>query len=116
MTVAENLRRVRERMARAAEAAGRSPEAVTLVAVTKYVDAASAAELVAAGQHNLGESRPQELWSKSDDLASEREVNWHLIGHLQRNKIRRTLPLVSLLHSVDSERLLSAIDKEAASL
>src|SRR5262245_1061454 len=116
MTIAENLGRIRERIARAAELAGRSPDAITLVAVTKYVDARAAAELIAAGHRNLGESRPQELWSKAGELALESgstPIHWHLIGHLQRNKIRRTLPLVSLIHSVDSERLLSAIDNEA---
>src|SRR5262249_51616542 len=61
-----------------------------------------------AGCIDLGESRPQELWTKADKLPDAR---WHLIGHLQRNKVRRTLPLVSLIHSVDSERLLEAIDQ-----
>jgi hypothetical protein len=119
MSIADNLRHVRERIARAAEAAGRSASDVTLVGVTKYVGVAQAVELVEAGCTDLGESRPQELWDKSADLAagelasaSGRKVNWHLIGHLQRNKLRRTLPLVSLIHSVDSERLLAAIDAE----
>lgn len=122
MSIADNLRRVRERIARAAEAAGRSADQVTLVGVTKYVGAGEAAELVAAGCTDLGESRPQELWAKSAELVAgelasasgktDREIRWHLIGQLQRNKIRRTLPLVSLIHSVDSERLLAAIDAE----
>jgi PLP dependent protein len=116
MSVVDSVRRVRERIARAAEASGRSADAVTLVAVTKYVDAATAAEVVAAGCHDLGESRPQELWTKSAEVAfSTRasDLKWHLVGHLQRNKVRRTLPLVSLIHSVDSERLLAAINDEA---
>jgi PLP dependent protein len=120
MSIADNLRRVRERIAQAAEAAGRRAEDVTLVGVTKYVDAQQALELAQAGCTELGESRPQELWSKSElvgELASASglpapTVHWHLIGHLQRNKLRRTLPLVSLIHSVDSERLLAAIDAE----
>lgn len=117
MSVAENLARVRERIAQAAEAAGRSAGEITLVGVTKYVGAAQARELVAAGCTDLGESRPQELWAKASELASaSREtgapIRWHLIGHLQRNKVRRTLPLVSLIHSVDSLRLLAAIDAE----
>jgi pyridoxal phosphate enzyme (YggS family) len=114
MSIADNLRRVRERIARAAEAAGRSADEVTLVGVTKYVGVREAAELVEAGCTDLGESRPQELWTKADKLASAcgRVVNWHQIGHLQRNKLRRTLPLVSLIHSVDSARLLAAIDAE----
>jgi PLP dependent protein len=119
MSIADNLRQVQERIARAAEAAGRRPDEVTLVGVTKYVGVAEALELAEAGCIDLGESRPQELWAKSAELtagelasASGRKVNWHLIGHLQRNKLRRTLPLVSLIHSVDSERLLTAIDAE----
>lgn len=110
--VKRNLRRVTERIAAAAERFGRSTDEITLVGVTKYVDAASAAALLAAGCTDLGESRPQELWSKTaaPELAAAR---WHLVGHLQRNKVRRTLPLVSLIHSVDSERLLAAIDQEA---
>ena len=117
MSIADNLRRVRERIASAAAAAGRDAGEVTLVGVTKYVGVREALELVEAGCSDLGESRPQELWSKAGELASASgspvsEVHWHLIGHLQRNKLRRTLPLVSLIHSVDSERLLAAIDAE----
>jgi pyridoxal phosphate enzyme (YggS family) len=117
MPIADNLRRVQERIAAAAHAAGRSPEEITLVGVTKYVGAPQARELVAAGCTNLGESRPQELWNKFGEVASATglpAVRWHLIGHLQRNKIRRTLPLVSLIHSVDSERLLSTINDARA--
>jgi pyridoxal phosphate enzyme (YggS family) len=123
MSFADNLRRVRERITQAAEAAGRRADDVTLVAVTKYVDAIATAEAIAAGCRDLGESRPQELWAKSATLnsrlgepASAGGVRWHLIGHLQRNKVRRTLPLVALIHSVDSERLLAAINSDAQSL
>ena len=113
MSIAENLARVRERIAHAAESAGRRADEITLVGVTKYVGPREAAELVAAGCPDLGESRPQELWTKAAALASRvcPAIRWHLVGHLQRNKIRRTLPLVSLIHSVDSERLLAAIDE-----
>jgi pyridoxal phosphate enzyme (YggS family) len=124
MSIAENLQRVRERIARAAEAAGRRPEEITLVGVTKYVDAPQAAELAAAGCTDLGESRPQELWKKVTDvplqlagtstLPALPAIRWHLVGHLQRNKVHRTLPLVSLIHSVDSERLLAAINETRA--
>jgi pyridoxal phosphate enzyme (YggS family) len=83
---------------------------VTLVAVTKTVGAEVAAELACLGVTELGESRPQELWRKAAALPA---VHWHLIGHLQRNKVERTLPLVSLIHSVDSLRLLGALEQEA---
>lgn len=113
--IAANVARIRERIAAAAKAAGRDPAEITLVAVSKYVDAATAALLVDASCHSLGEARPQQLWEKAtaSELAG---VEWHLIGRLQRNKIRRTLPLVTLIHSVDSERLLAAIDDEGATL
>jgi pyridoxal phosphate enzyme (YggS family) len=116
MSIADNLHRVRERIARAAESCGRRAEEITLVGVTKYVGVGEAAELIAAGCADLGESRPQELWAKAGEVAAATGLlrpNWHLIGHLQRNKIRRTLPLVALIHSVDSLRLLAAIDSEA---
>jgi PLP dependent protein len=113
--IADNVARIREQMATAAAAAGRNPAEIKLVAVSKYVDAATAALLVEAGCRSLGEARPQQLWEKAaaPELA---DVEWHLIGRLQRNKVRRTLPLVTLIHSVDSERLLAAIDDEAAAL
>lgn len=115
MSVADNLRRVRERIARAAESAGRSADEITLVGVTKYVDSREAAEFVAAGCLDLGESRPQELWKKAAALeragpSPAPPIRWHLIGHLQRNKISRMLPLVSLIHSIDSQRLLASIN------
>ncbi len=61
----------------------------------------------------MGESRPQELWSKAETLA-DLPIRWHFIGHMQRNKLRRTLPAIGLFHSVDSPRLLAALDEEAA--
>jgi PLP dependent protein len=118
MSIADNLRRVRERMATAAKSCGRRADEITLVGVTKYVGAREAMELIAAGCPDLGESRPQELWEKAGELASASGTlpHWHLVGHLQRNKIRRTLPIVTLIHSVDSQRLLAAIDTEAREL
>jgi uncharacterized pyridoxal phosphate-containing UPF0001 family protein len=70
--------------------------------------------VVEAGCRDLGESRPQQLWERAEELA-DLPIRWHLIGHLQRNKVRRTLPLVAMLHSVDSPRLLAAIDEECHS-
>ncbi len=101
------------RIAAAATQAGRRPEAVRLVAVTKYVDAAMTRMLVDAGCRDLGEARPQQLWDKAAALA-DLGIRWHLIGHLQRNKVRRTLPLVHLLHSGDSLRLLEEVNAEQA--
>ena len=111
--IADNVSRLRERVARAAERSGRTADDVTMVAVTKYVQLPEVRALLQAGCHDLGESRPQELWNKAAEVHGP-DVRWHLVGHLQRNKIRRTLPLVSLIHSVDSRRLLEALDREAA--
>ncbi len=111
--IADNLARVRERVAVAAKRSGRTAEAITLLAVTKYVSAEVAAAVVEAGCHDLGESRPQELWAKAAALANP-AIRWHMIGHLQRNKIRRTLPLVHLMQSIDSLRILEALEEEAA--
>ncbi len=106
----QNLDRVRERIHNAAETAGRSPADITLIGVTKYVKPPQAAALQRAGCVDLGESRPQQLWTKAEQVP---DANWHLIGHLQRNKVRQTLPLVTLVHSVDSHRLLASLEREA---
>jgi PLP dependent protein len=109
--IADNVAQVRGRIAAAAARSGRAANDVTLVAVTKYVSAEVVRPLVAAGCIELGESRPQQLWEKAAAVA-DLPIRWHLIGHLQRNKVRRTLPLVAMIHSVDSPRLLAAIDEE----
>jgi pyridoxal phosphate enzyme (YggS family) len=103
-----NLDRVEQRLVQACERAGRRRDQVKLVAVTKSVSVEVAALLPQLGVLDLAENRPQELWRKAALLPSS--VRWHLIGHLQRNKIERTLPLVRWIHSIDSERLLTALD------
>jgi len=105
--LADRLATIRERIAEACRRAGRAPDGVTLVAVTKTVTPAIAAIAAELGMLDLGENRPQELWKKAEAVPGAR---WHLIGHLQRNKIDRTMPGVALIHSVDSERLLEALD------
>ena len=115
--VAANVAAVRGRVEEACRRAGRDPASVTLVAVTKYVAADLAAVVHAAGVADLAESRPQALWAKAEALAGVvPPPRWHLVGHLQRNKIRRTLPLLAMLHSLDSLRLLDAVEAEAAGL
>lgn len=110
--IADNVACVRQRMAEAAHASGRKPEEVTLVAVTKYVGHEEIRATVAAGCRILGESRPQQLWQRAEILR-DLPMQWHLIGSLQRNKIRRTLPLVAMIHSADSPSLVAAIDRIA---
>ncbi len=110
--LADNLAAVEARIVSACVRAGRQRDDVTLIAVTKYVSIHVAGILHDLGVRDLGESRPQELWKKAAALPAT--VVWHLIGHLQRNKIDKTLPLVSYIHSLDSMRLLEAIETEAA--
>lgn len=110
-----NLNQVKARIAAAASQSGRDPDTIQLVAITKYVDAATAALLVEFGCRDLGERRPQVLWDKAAALNNP-GVRWHLVGTLQRNKIRRTLPSVSLIHSIDAVRLAQAVDRIAQEL
>ena len=113
--LAENLAQVRQRIADAAARSGRRADDVLLVAVTKYVGVEIIEPLIDAGASVLGESRPQQFWPKAEALA-DRPIHWHMIGQLQRNKIRRTLPLVELVHSTESLRLVEAIDRIAGEL
>ena len=87
------------------------PAGVTLVAVSKTYPAEAIREAYDAGQRIFGESRPQELKAKYEALPSD--IEWHMIGHLQTNKVKYIAPFVALIHSVDSERLLECIDREA---
>lgn len=104
-----NRAAILERVAAAATQAQRDPTTVKLVGVTKYVDAEVTRDLIAAGCVDCGENRPQAFWAKAEAL-QDLPVRWHQIGHLQRNKLKRTLPHTHLVHSVDSTRLLEAID------
>lgn len=106
--LADRLAAVEARIAAACARAGRDRADVTLIAVTKYVPPEVAALLPGLGVADLGESRPQELWKKAASIPAAR---WHLIGHLQRNKLDKTVPLVSLTHSADSDRLLDALSE-----
>jgi pyridoxal phosphate enzyme (YggS family) len=106
-----NVESVRGRIAAAARRSGRTEASVELVAVTKKWPVELVRPLIAAGVLDLGENYPQELWKKIESLAElERPVRWHLIGHLQTNKARRTLPLVRMIHAVDSLKLLQLLD------
>jgi pyridoxal phosphate enzyme (YggS family) len=108
LTVAENLAAVRERIARA----GRDPDEVAIVAVTKGFDVSECREALAAGLHMLGENRVQEALGKMDLLP---DAEWHLIGHLQTNKVRQAADRFALIQSVDSTRLAEAIANVAPS-
>ncbi len=111
-TLSKRLAAVEGRLRAACLRAGRPRDDVTLVAVTKTATVEAAAVLAELGVRDLGENRPQELRRKAAALPPP--VRWHLIGHLQRNKIADTLSLVRLIHSADSLRLLAALEEEAA--
>ena len=90
------------------------PSTVQLVAVSKFKPVEAIREAYDAGQRIFGENRPQELAAKAQVLPDD--IQWHLIGHLQTNKVKLVLPWVAMIQSVDSEHLLAAIDKEARAL
>ncbi|HEX8360501.1 MAG TPA: YggS family pyridoxal phosphate-dependent enzyme [Longimicrobium sp.] len=110
--VAARVAEVRERVERARERAGRA-DGVTLVAVTKTHPADAVRAVLAAGVADVGENRVQELEDKVGEVGRG-AVGWHLIGHLQRNKAGKALPLFDLIHSLDSLRLAEALSAEAA--
>ena len=111
-TIANNISRIRERITESALRAGRSAENIALIAITKYADLAQTRLVALAGLKNLGESRPQVLWEKSSAL-KDNAIRWHLVGHLQRNKVAKTIKTARLIHSVDSIRLLQDIETES---
>ncbi len=115
--IRENLEAVHARIAAAAARSGRPADAVRLVAVTKRNPPEWIRPLVACGAVDLGENYPQELWSKAESLADLGDsLRWHLIGHLQSNKVKKTLPLVRMIHAVDSLKLLRILDEAAREL
>ena len=113
MSNAQNIALIRQQIAEAARAAGRDPAQITLCAATKMNDAAAVREAIAAGVDCCGENRVQELTAKLQQDAY-RGAPVHFIGHLQTNKVRQVVGKVDLIQSVDSLRLLQAIQAEAA--
>ena len=113
MSIAENVARIKEEMARAAIAAGRDPSQILLCAATKMNDADAVREAIRAGVDCCGENRVQELTQKQSQNAYD-GAPVHFIGHLQTNKVKQVVGKVSLIHSIDSMRLLEAVHKEAA--
>jgi PLP dependent protein len=116
MSIAENIARVRERMAGAAKKVGRDPHSVTLMAVSKTVEPARIIEAYRAGLRVFGENRLQEFQEKSPALAEIKEAEWHLIGHLQTNKARKSAETFNAVDSVDSLRLAEKLDQAAAQM
>jgi len=110
-SIADNLERVREEIARAAAKSGRTTDDVELVAITKTHPADKVREAIETGQTLFGESRVQEARVKIPELPSS--LRWHFVGHLQKNKIRHALPLFEMIHSVDSLGLAQEMNRIA---
>ena len=113
MSIAENVAKILSDIEKAAMAVGRDPKEITLCAATKMNDANRVREAIAAGVRCCGENRVQELTAKLAENAYQGS-DLHFIGHLQTNKVKQVVGKVSLIQSVDSLRLLEAIEKEAA--
>ncbi|MGM9936252.1 MAG: YggS family pyridoxal phosphate-dependent enzyme, partial [Candidatus Ornithomonoglobus sp.] len=112
MGVKENLTAVKKRIAAAASACGRSPEDVKLVAVTKTYPTEVMNEAIRLGVTDIGENKPQEVRDKFEHVLP---VKWHLIGHLQTNKVKYIIDRCSMIHSVDSVKLMDEIERLAVS-
>ena len=107
----QNLRNVQAKIAAACERANRNPEDVLLVAVSKTKPLSDVEELIKCNQQDFGENKVQELVDKYENVSTS--VNWHLIGHLQTNKVKYIVDKACLIHSVDSVHLAKEIEKEA---
>lgn len=112
MSVSENYKAVEERVRKACERAGRSRDEVTLIAVSKTKPVSMMEELLPLGVVDFGENKVQEITAKEEILPDS--VHWHMIGHLQRNKVKYIVDKTYLIHSVDSLRLAETISQEAA--
>jgi hypothetical protein len=110
--ISENLAEVQRRIREACARSGRKVEDVTLIAVSKTKPLENLKTAYAAGSRNFGENKVQEIVQKAPQMPQD--ACFHMIGHLQRNKVRQVLPLVKLIHSVDSLRLAEQIETEAA--
>ena len=121
LTIRKNLQRIRDDVAAACARAGRDPQEVTLVAVTKTVSLAEIKNLVELGVTELGESRVQHLTQRQEELSAwlsrkrteAPPVRWHMVGHLQRNKVKAAIASAEVIHSVDSLRLAEEINSRA---
>ena len=109
--ILENLEEVNKRILSACEKAGRDPKEVTLIAVSKTKPASMIKEAYGAGVRDFGENKVQELCEKYKELPQD--IKWHMIGHLQRNKVKQIIGKTVLIHSVDSLRLAEQIEEEA---
>lgn len=109
--IQKNLKDLQDKIRKAALRAGRRPEDITLIAVSKTYPVSDIEEAIGAGSKDFGENRVQELIDKIEQV--EQDVNWHLIGHLQTNKVKYIVGKVKLIHSVDSIKLAQEIQRQS---
>ena len=114
MSIKENLAEIKENISLACKRSGRNPEDVTLLAVTKTIDADRINEAVSLGVTDLGENRVQEFLSKYEQINGD--VRWHIIGHLQSNKVKYIADKVYMIHSVESLSLAKEIERQCSKI
>ncbi len=114
MTLEKNIRNVLDKVEKAADTSNRNYEDIKLIAVTKTVDVDIIKEAIDCGIEHIGENKVQELMRKYEEIGPV--VKWHLIGHLQRNKVKYIIDKVDFIHSLDSYRLAKEIDKRAGEI
>lgn len=114
MSIRENVQFARNKIAEACRRSGRKSEEIELVAITKTVDVEQINEAIEAGIRVVGENRVQEAWRKFQEVGEK--VHWHMVGHLQTNKVKRVLQFADMIHSVDSVYLAREIQTQAKKL
>ena len=110
MSLATNLASIKTRITQAAQRSGRDPQSIKLVVAGKYANAGKLLQAIKAGVKIIGENRAQDLIKKHQVIRDR--VNWHFIGHLQTNKVKQVVPIISLLHSLDSSHLADELEKQ----
>lgn len=111
--IAENLHRIEQEIQESCALVSRNPQEITMVAVTKSVDSMTANELVELGVTDLAENRVDKLLEKKQSLSNYQQINWHLIGNLQRRKVKLIINEIDYFHALDSLRLAQEIQKRA---
>ena len=125
--IADKMQMVKDNIAAACQRSGRDPKQVKIIVVTKSATIESVKEIIELGFRDLGENRQPHLTEFADEIETYLQnkplgsllpdkVSWHMIGHLQRNKIRKVLKVASVIHSIDTLRLAEEIDKAAAKM
>mgnify|MGYP001443791936 FL=1 len=116
--IKENIEVIRKRIEKAAIKAGRNPSDIKLIAVTKNVEPQNIIEAIEAGVVDFGENRVQELLNKANIIEekSDKNIKWHMIGHLQTNKVKYIVDKITMIHSLDSLKLAQEIDRKAQKL